>query len=120
MKGLNTDISLRNGKFQLTDGIERSRNAIWFYCIFDKVRTYFSDFGGNFLSLQQRPVSYIIENAPILLNQLKMGIQKYVPSVKVKDLDVGYLSNDRKEYAVMIEYVSETDDKQKINDVTFV
>ena len=120
MTGLNTDIPLKGGRFQLKDGVERSRNAIWFYCMFDKIRVYFPNFGGNFLALQQKPVSYIISNAPILLNQLKLGIQKYVPSVIVKDLDVGYISADKKEYSVKIEYTSKTDDKQTIKDVTFV
>lgn len=120
MKGLNTDITLKNGAFFLDESVRRSRNAIWFYCVFDRFRVYCSDFGGNFLALQQKPVSYIVENAPILLTQLKRGIQKYVPSVTVKDLDVGYVGPDRKEYSVRIEYTSTTDDKQKINDVTFV
>lgn len=119
-RGLPSRFSLTKGKFTLTGGVEKSRDNIWFYCIFDKFRVYSSDFGANFVSLTQKPIGYLITNKTILLGSLKKGIQKYVPNVEVKSIDIGYTSNNRKEYSAMIEYNSVQEDKTKIQDVTFV
>lgn len=120
MKGLSCRFQIKNGKFTLTDGIEKSRDNIWFYCIFDKFRVYTSDFGANFVSLVQKPIAYIVTNKTIILGSLKKGIQKYTPNVKVKNIDIGYTSNDRRNYSMMIEYDSVQEDKTKVQDVTFV
>lgn len=119
-KGLPSRFYLNEGRFVLTDGIEKSRDNIWFYCIFDKFRVYTSDFGANFVSLMQKPVSYIIINRTIILGALKKGIQKYVPNVTVKTIDIGYTSKDRRNYSMLIEYNSVQENKTEIQDVTFV
>lgn len=120
MKGLPCKFYIKNGKFALTSGVEKSRDAIWFYCVFDKFRVYSSDFGANFVSLVQKPIAYLIMNKTIILGSLKKGIQKYVPNVKVKDIDIGYLTKDRRDYSIKIEYDSIKEDKTRIQDVTFV
>lgn len=120
MKGLPSRFYLRDGKFVLTNGVEKSRDNIWFYCIFDKFRAYFSDFGANFISLIQKPTSYIIGNKTILLGSLKKGMQKYVPNVKINSIDIGYIGNDRKNYSVKIEYSVTEENKTETQDVTFV
>ncbi len=120
MKGLSCRFQIKNGKFTLTDGIEKSRDNIWFYCIFDKFRVYTSDFGANFVSLVQKPIAYIVTNKTIILGSLKKGIQRYIPNVRVKNIDIGYTSNARRNYSMMIEYDSVQEDKTKVHDVTFV
>lgn len=120
MKGLPCRFYIKNGKFALTEGVEKSRDSIWFYCIFDKFRVYTSDFGANFVSLAQKPVTYLFENRTIILSTLRRGIQKYVPNVDVKDIDLGYMSTNRRDYSLMIEYSSVQEDKTEIQDVTFV
>lgn len=120
MKGLTCRFLIKDGKFQLSNGINKSRDNIWFYCVFDKVRVYTSDFGANFQILIQRPIAYLIMNRTIILSTLKKGIQKYVPNVDVTNIDIGYLDNNRKNYSVLIEYNSVQDDKTIIQDVTFV
>lgn len=120
MKGLSCRFYIKKGKFALTEGIEKSRDNIWFYCIFDKFRVYSSDFGANFVSLVQKPIAYLIMNKTIILGSLKKGIQKYVPNVSVKSIDIGYISKDRRDYSMMIEYNSVQDNKTEIQDVTFV
>ena len=120
MKGLPCRFNIKDGKFALTEGVEKSRDNIWFYCVFDKFRVYTSDFGANFVSLVQKPIAYLIMNKTIILGALKKGIQKYVPNVKVKDIDIGYTSTDRRNYTMRIEYNSTQEDKTKIQDVTFV
>ena len=120
MKGLPCRFHLKNGKFVLTEGIEKSRDNIWFYCIFDKFRVYTSDFGANFVSLVQKPISYLIMNKTLILGSLKRGIQKYVPNVTVKNIDIGYTSKDRRSCSMMIEYSSVQGNKTEIQDVTFV
>lgn len=119
-RGLPSRFQLHNGRFMLAEGVEKSRDNIWFYCIFDKFRIYTSDFGANFVSLVQKPTAYLIMNKTIILGSLKKGIQKYVPNVKVKDIDIGYTSTDRKSYSMMIEYMSVQENKTEIKDVTFV
>ena len=104
----------------MTDGVEKSRDNIWFYCVFDKFRAYTSDFGANFVSLVQKPTSYIIMNRTLILGALKKGIHKFVPNVRVKNVDVGYTSKDRTSYSVMVEYETIQEDKTKLQDVTFV
>lgn len=120
MKGLQSRFYLKNGKFVLTEGIEKSRDSIWFYCIFDKFRVYTLDFGANFVSLVQKPTSYLIMNSTLILGTLRQGIQKYVPNVTIKNVDIGYFSTDRKNYHLMVEYNSIQENKEEIQDVTFV
>lgn len=120
MKGLPCRLQLKEGRLALIDGVEKSRDDIWFYCIFDKFRIYASDFGTNFVSLVQKPVSFLLINQTIILGTLRKGIQKYVPNVKVKDIDIGYMSNDRRNHTIMIVYDSVQEDKTEIQDVTFV
>ena len=120
MKGLPCRFYLLNGKFVLTEGIEKTRDNIWFYCIYDRFRIYTSDFGANFVFLVQKPVAYLIDNKTIILGSLKKGIQKYVPNVTVRNIDIGYTSTDRRNYSMMIEYSSVQENKLEIHDVTFV
>ena len=120
MRGLTSRFNLQNGRFTLSEGIEKSRDSIWFYCIFDKFRVYCSDFGANFVSLTQKPSSYLVLNRTIILGVLQKGIQKYVPNVSVNSIDIGYVSNNRKEYTMMIEYDSVQENKTQIQDVMFV
>lgn len=120
MRGLPCRFNLKDGRFVLIEGIEKSRDSIWFYCIFDKFRVYTSDFGANFVSLVQKPIAYLITNRTIILGSLKKGIQKYVPNVTVRNIDIGYTSKDRRNYSMMIEYNSVQENKTDVQDVTFV
>lgn len=124
MKGLATNFTLSRGKFLLTEGIEKTRDDVNFYCSFDKRRTYLSDYGRNSVSLlhslTQKPISYIQRNSTLILGTLQNELKKYVPNIDVKDIDLGYFPENRNQYLVKIEYVSVQDDKSKIADVTFV
>lgn len=120
MKGLSCRFYIKNGKFALTEGVEKSRDNIWFYCIFDKFRVYTSDFGADFVSLMQKPIAYLIMNKTIILGLLKKGIQKYVPNVTVGNIDIGYISKDKKNCSMMIEYSFVREDKVETQDVTFI
>lgn len=120
MKGLQPRFYLNNGRFALTDGVEKAKDSIWFYCVFDKFRVYCSDFGANFLSLSQKPISYLQMNKTIILRRLKSGMKKYVPTVTVNDIDIGYLNKDRKQYSMMIDFSTKKEDGSNIQDVTFV
>lgn len=120
MKGLSCRFRLSNGRFSMSEGVEKSRDSIWFYCIFDKFRIYCSDFGANFVTLVQKPTSYLIGNRTLILGLLRRGIQKYVPNVTVNDIDVGYTSKNRKEFTILVDYTSVQENKVEIRDVTFV
>lgn len=120
MRGLPSRFDIQNGRFVLTDGIEKSRDNIWFYCVYDRFRVYVSDFGANFVSLIQKPVGYLYLNKTLILGNLRSGIEKYVPNVTVKNLDLGYMSVDRKELSLMVEYTSVEESKMEVQDVTFV
>lgn len=120
MRGLPTDIILQKGKFVLTEGKSKARNNIWFFCIFDKFRVYTSDFGGNFISLTQKPVSYLILNKTLIIGALKKKMKKYLPGIKIDDIDIGYMGNNRKEYSMKIGYSVKLENNVEIQDVTFV
>ena len=120
MKGLPSRFYLKNGRFALVDGVEKSRDNIWFYCIFDRFRVYCSDFDANFVSLVQKPIAYLVMNKTIILGTLTKGIQKYVPNVSVLNIDIGYTSKDRKNYSMLIEYNSVQENKTETKDVIFV
>lgn len=124
MTGLATNFRIQNGKFSLSSGIEKARDSVNFYCKFDKSRIYLSDYGKNsvFLlhSLMQKPISYIQRNSTLLLGTLQKELQKYVPNIKVKDIDLGYFPENRRQFLVKIEYTSIQEDKSEIDDVTFV
>ena len=120
MRGLTSRFHLKDGRFQLTSGVEKSRDNIWFYCVFDKFRIYASDFGANLVSLVQKPIGYLLMNKTIILGTLQQGIQKYVPNVTVEDIDIGYTSTNRTEYSLRIEYNSTREDKTTTKDVMFV
>ena len=124
MKGLNTDFSLQDGRFLLSSGIEKTRDEVNFYCNFDKRRLYLSEYGKNSVtllaSLMQKPISYIQMNSTLILGTLQKELQKYVPNMDVKDIDLGYFPENRKQYFVKIEYTSTQEDNSKIDDVIFV
>lgn len=124
MTGLATNFNLQNGRFSLSSGIEKIRDSVNFYCGFDKSRTYLSDYGKNSVSLlhslMQKPISYIQRNSTLILGMLQKELQKYVPNIKVKDIDLGYFPENRRQYLVKIEYTSVQEDKSEIDDVTFV
>lgn len=121
MTGLNCNFNLDGGKFLLSSGKEKARDAIWFYCVFDKYRVYDSAFRSNFILLLQKPVSTIIMNRTIILGLLRKGIEKYVPSVEVKKIDLGTLPNDRKSLVALLEYNTiDTDNLKNSPDVIFI
>ena len=104
MKGLNCNFPLVEGRFQLTQGAEKARDSIWFFSIFDKKRPYTMDYGANFISLLQKPLSYVQINRHILINLLRVGVERYVPEVTLQKVDFGYLKSDRKSLHVQLEY----------------
>ena len=124
MTGLATNFTIQEGKFSLSSGVEKARDSVNFYCGFDKSRTYLSDYGKNSVSLlhslMQKPISYIQRNSTLILGMLQKELQKYVPNIKVKDIDLGYFPENRRQYLVKIEYTSIQEDKSEIDDVTFV
>ena len=124
MKGLTTNFIIQEGKFSLSSGVEKTRDSVNFYCGFDKSRTYLSDYGKNSVSLlhslMQKPISYIQRNSTLILGMLQKELQEYVPNIKVKDIDLGYFPENRRQFLVKIEYTSIQEDKSEIDDVTFV
>ena len=124
MTGLATNFNLQNGKFSLSSGVEKTRDDVNFYCGFTKSRTYLSDYAKNSISLLHslvhKPTSYIQSNSTLILGMLQKRLQKYVPNIKVKDIDLGYFPENRRQYLVKIEYTSIQEDKSETDDVTFV
>lgn len=118
MKGLSSRFNIVDGKFQLTDGIEKSKDNIWFYCIFNKIRTYFEDFGGNFLSLTQKPVSMIRQNKVFIIGNLQNGIEKYVGNVEVTSIDMGFIN--RKDMVMVVEFKGLDEENNIKKGVTFI
>lgn len=119
-KGLNTQIEMHNGGFYLSESIDKARDAIKFYTIFDKFRVYCSDFGANFVTLLQKPASYIQANSTLLLGVYRKGVEKYVTDVEVNSIDVGYLVKDRKTHVMQIGYSVKEENKVTTQDVMFV
>ena len=115
MKGLATNFNLHKGRFVLLEGVEKVRDDVNFYCRFNKRRTYLSDYGKNSLtllhSLEQKPVSYLQKNSTLLLGMLKKELHKYVPGVKVRNIDVGYFPENRRHFMIEIEYMAVLKDK---------
>lgn len=120
MKGLTSRFGVKNGKLVLTSGIDKSRDSIWFYCIFDRFRIYTSDYGYNFNALIQRPASSIVLNQTLITSQIRQGIEKYVPNVTVNSVDIGTVPPDRKTYHLLIEYASVEERNIVSTDVIFV
>lgn len=120
MKGLPTDFQIVNGKFRLTEGTEKCRDNIWFFCVFDKFRVYTSEFGGNFVSLVQKPVSFLVLNKTLIVGSLMRKLEKYIPEARVDKIDIGYMSSNRKEYTLMIGYSLKENDGTQVSDVTFI
>ena len=67
-----------------------------------------------------KPISYIHRNSTLILGMLQKELQRYVPNIKVKDIDLGYFPENRRQFLVKIEYTSIQEDKSEIDDVTFV
>lgn len=68
----------------------------------------------------QKPISYIQSNSTLILGMLQKELQKYVPNIKVKDIDLGYFPENRRHFFIKVEYTSIQEDKSEIDDVTFV
>lgn len=120
MKGLTCDFTLEKGKFHMFSGSEKTRSSIWFLINFDKIYPYDTSFSASLLSLLQKPVSYMLTNRTLILNNIQRKVEKYVPSVKVNRIDIGYSNNDRTKYVVQVGYTSKGEDNTTIQDVTFV
>jgi phage baseplate assembly protein W len=120
MKGLSTRFNLDNGKFQLSTGVEKSTDSIWFFSVFDRKRIYLPDFGGNFNNLIQKPTSFLVVSKSIIQNNIKTGVEKYVPSVELLSVDIGIFPTDRTTTVVKLEYVSVDDTNNKVKSVIFV
>lgn len=120
MKGLSCRFKLEKGKFQLSQGVDKCKDDVWFYCVYNKVRTYFSDYGGQFSSLIQRPTSMLIQNKIFIFGNLQKGIEQNVNNVVVKDLDIGYTPRDRKSYILVVSFTTIDDNNNPQNGVTFV
>ena len=120
MAGLSCRFQLVNGGFRFSEGTQRSRDALWFYCVFDKYRVYYSDFGANFTALLQKPISTIQLNKTLILGRFAQGVRKYVPSVSVKGLDIGYTANNRENLNVLVGYSAVLENKSEVTDVIFV
>lgn len=120
MKGLTCRFQLHKGRFHLTEGTIKAKDALWFYCTFDKFRVYLSDYGADFLSLIQKPLTTLQLNRTLILGKLHKGVEKYVPDIEVKGIDIGYDVSDRTEYHLLISYEAILPDNTKISDVTFI
>jgi hypothetical protein len=120
MRGLTCRFQLQNGRFQLTEENIKVKDSLWFYCTFDKFRVYLSDYGADFLSLVQKPLSTLQLNRTLILGKLQKGLEQYVPNIKVKGMDIGYDVSNRTEYHLLLNYEVILDDKTKINDVIFI
>lgn len=118
MKGLSSRFDMINGKFQLSDGVSKAKDNIWFYCVFNRVRTYFEDFGGNFLSLTQKPISSLRQNRVFIVGNLQSGIEQYVGNVEVKSIDIGY--TDRRNMNMIIEFNTLDEENNIQKGVTFI
>lgn len=129
MKGLSCQLFLDSGKFSFISGVDKYRDAIWFYCIFDKVRAYNQDFGANLVSLTQQPVSTLLLNKNLIFGKIQKGIYRFVPGVYVEDLDIGSISESgsfptskamsRTDFVVKITYTCQ-EEGTTLQDVTFV
>ena len=119
MKGLPTNITLNGGKFLLVDGVEKARDRMWFLMNFDKLRIYLPDFNPGLTSLIQRTISYVTQYKPLFLGKLTKLVGQYVPEVAMKSTDVIYSYDDRKSYAIFVEYNYIPEAKAEIA-VTFV
>lgn len=129
MKGLSCQLFLESGKFIMISGIDKYRDAIWFYCIFDKVRAYTQDFGANLVSMTQQPVSTLLLNKNLLFGKIQRGIYRFIPGVSIDDLDIGSISESgsfpnkqvmsRTDYVVKITYTCQ-EEGTTLQDVTFV
>lgn len=120
MAGLSCRFQLVNGGFKLTSGGEYPADTVWFYCVFDKYRVYYSDYGANFTQLLQKPISTIQLNRTLILGRLSQGIQKYVPKVSAKTVDIGYANEDMENLRVLIGYSAVLDNKTEVSNVIFV
>lgn len=119
MKGLPSRFNIVNGKFELVGGIEKSKDALWFYFIFDLIRVYVSDFGANIGLLLQKPTSQITLSKTLILASLKGGIRKYVPSVELNNIDIGYFQDDRKTLRMQVDFTTVVE-TEKIEGVIFL
>jgi hypothetical protein len=110
-----------NGKLALSSGSTKAQDDIWFYCVFDKLRVYTSDYGFNFRALEQRPTSFFLINRALITSTLKNGIEKYTNDLKVNSVDVGYdPADDNKQIRLLIDYSSVEENKTEVKGVTFV
>lgn len=119
-RGLQSNFELEKGAFKLTVGVEKARDAIRFLTEFDKQRVYLPDFASNFVTLLQKPASYVQANSTILLGTYSKTVEKYVDSVNITGLDIGYLQGNRRVFLLQVEYVVEVEDMTKVKDVIFV
>ena len=111
MTGLNTNFTLQNGAFFLSDNIDRASDRVWMLTNFDYFRVYMPDYNPGFTALQQKNASYLIQFKTLILQNLNNLLTKYVDEIEVKGLDIIYSVKNRMEYGILISYTYLNTDK---------
>lgn len=123
MKGLSCRFALKNGKFELTEGLPKVRDNMFFLTSFSfRHRVYHPDFTTGLAAMIQKATSTIETYKVLLLGRLKRALVKYIPNVTVESMDLQYLRSDAdKKYTLVIAYkVTDSQNQETEVSVTFI
>jgi hypothetical protein len=120
--GLSYKFQIKNGKFEMTGGGQKSADNVSFVMSYTYLRmNYYPDFNPGTAWLQQKPVSYLYSFRTLILARVKTSIEKYVLDTKVDSMNIIQVQLDRKAYGVFVNF-THTEDTIATNDfnVTFI
>jgi len=107
-KGLSYDVPIVNGRFLLDSGVEKvDKNVLMFLDFTGYSRTYSEDFTIDLGWFIQKNTHIAKLYKVAVLGRIQSALKKYLPYVLLKNIDLTYDKESRKEIGVLIDYQTE-------------
>jgi hypothetical protein len=120
-KGLSQNFSLESGKFFLEGGPDKALDGIYFWLSFSGFfRVYSEDFPPEILQLLQSTTSYVQVMKGLILGRLQESAEKYLPFVRVSQLNLDRIVGDRKGVVLGISFDYKLEQDTQLQTVTFI
>ncbi len=120
-KGISQNFILEEGKFLLEGGPDKALDGIYFWLSFSGFyRVYAEDFPPEILQLLQSTTSYVQAMKGLILGRLQESAEKYLPFVRVNQMNLNRIIGDRKGIVLGITFDYKLEPDTQLQTVTFI
>lgn len=115
------EVTVRKSSFQLVGGVEKAGDNISMMLGFiGWYRTYYQDFIPNVLDLIQKNTSTVYQLKSIILSKFRNSMNKYMPEVDVKTVNMVYDYKETKLFTISIDYDFILEEEEEFSVVRFI